>query len=136
MLANTTIDLDLAESPLKAAIRLVEQKTGINVVVQGGNTLTGTVTLSVKDKPITEVLKLMANAAGADFWEQDGVYFFGPKGSAPKTLVEPIRPEHVLPPIPPNRRATASRSKKFASSMPILTPSPTSWDPTTRPWAR
>lgn len=105
VLSNTTIDLDLAESPLKAAIRLVEQKTGINVVVQGGNALTGTVTLSVKDKPINEVLKLMANAAGADFWEQDGVYFFGPKGTAPKATVDPSLANGLLPAEPNNRGA-------------------------------
>ena len=106
VLANTTIDLDLAESPLKAAIRLVEQKTGINVVVQSGSSVSGTVTLSVKDKPVNEVLKLMANSAGADFWELNGVYYFGPKGSAPKPTadsgnsllpVDPIRPSSVTP---------------------------------------
>jgi type II secretory pathway component GspD/PulD (secretin) len=104
VLANTTIDLDLAESPLKAAIRLVEQKTGISVVVQGGTALTGTVTLSVKDKPINEVLRLMANAAGADFWEADGIYFFGPKGSAPK----PAETGAALPIEPSRQVGTAS----------------------------
>ncbi len=96
LLANTTIDLDLAESPLKAAIRLVEQKTGINVVVRGGGGEFGNVTLSVKDKPINTVLKLMAESANADFWEQDGVFYFGPKGSAPKP-VDPLPSTSVLP---------------------------------------
>ncbi len=96
VLANTTIDLDLAESPLRAAIRLVEQKTGINVLVRGGSADFGNVTLSVKDKSISTVLKLMAESAGADFWEQDGVYFFGPKGSAPKPAAE-IQNLPVLP---------------------------------------
>lgn len=108
VLANTTIDLDLAESPLKAAIRLVEQKTGINVVVQGGSNVTGNVTLSVKDKPIHEVLKLMADSAGADFWELNGVYYFGPKGSAPKVSADAGLTNAVLPAEPVSRNATAS----------------------------
>jgi type II secretory pathway component GspD/PulD (secretin) len=108
VLANTTIDLDLAESPLKAAIRLVEQKTGINVVVQGGSTLTGNVTLSVKDKPIDEVLRLMADSAGADFWERNGVYYFGAKGSAPKPAVDLVQNNAVLPAEPANRNAAGT----------------------------
>jgi type II secretory pathway component GspD/PulD (secretin) len=114
VLANTTIDLDLAESPLKAAIRLVEQKTGISVVVQGGSSLSGTVTLTVKNKPINEVLKLMANAAGADFWEADGVYFFGPKGSAPKVTPDPIFNQgNLLPAEPVTRASTAFAVEKI-----------------------
>jgi len=110
VLTNTTIDLDLAESPLKAAIRLVEQKTGINVVVQGGSSINGNVTLSVKNQPINTVLKLMADSAGADFWELDGVYYFGPKGSAPKKIVEaPLPPLGADPgtPLKPEKMAYA-----------------------------
>jgi len=109
VLANTTIDLDLAESPLKAAIRLVEQKTGINVVVQGGSSLNGTVTLSVKNQPISTVLKNMAESAGADFWELDGVYYFGPKGTAPKKTVEV-----ALPALPQDPIAKAPQSTGYA----------------------
>ncbi len=114
VLANTTIDLDLTEAPLKAAIRLVEQKTGIDVVVQSGSNVSGTVTLSVKDKPINEVLKLMANSAGADFWELNGVYYFGPKGSAPKPTIE-TSGNAVLPadPLRPNTVAPALQIEKI-----------------------
>lgn len=97
---NATITIELVETPLKNAIRLVEQRTGIDVVVQGGSNLTGTVTLSVKDKPINEILKLMADSAGVDFWEQGNVFYFGPKGSAPKPAAEAV-PDRLLPAEPP-----------------------------------
>ena len=87
--------VELSEAPLGLAINLIRQKTGINVAIKNGNVTYGKVTLSIRRKPISDVLKLMAESAGADFWDENGVFWFGPKGTAPK-------PEIVENPALPN----------------------------------
>ncbi len=84
--------VELSEAPLGLAINLIRQKTGINIAIKNGNASYGKVTLSIRRKPISEVLRLMAESAGADFWDENGVFWFGPKGSAPKAPEEPTLP--------------------------------------------
>ena len=76
--------VELSDAPLGLAINLIRQKTGINVAIKNGSAAYGRVTLSIRRKPISDVLRLMAESAGADFWEENGVFWFGEKGSAPK----------------------------------------------------
>src|SRR5579884_999834 len=81
---NSRVDMEMADTPLPIAIKLIEQHSGINIVFLHPDSPYGTVTLSVKDKPVSEVLHLIAQSAGADLWEEDGIYYIGPKGSGPK----------------------------------------------------
>ena len=83
--------VELSDAPLGLAIKLIRQKTGINIAVKNGNANYEKVTLSIRHKPISDVLRLMAESAGADFWDENGVYWFGPKGTAPKKE-EPAAP--------------------------------------------
>ncbi|MCS6776463.1 MAG: type II and III secretion system protein [Chloroherpetonaceae bacterium] len=86
--------LELTDAPLVTAIKLIKQKTGINLVFINQGQQYGTVTLSVRQKPVEEVLRLMAQSAGADLWEENGIFFIGPQGSAPRqTKPEPALPE-------------------------------------------
>ena len=92
--------VELSEAPLGLAINLIRQKTGINVAIKNGNASYGKVTLSIRRKPISDVLKLMAESAGADFWDENGVFWFGPKGSAPKKeVVEDPSPNLTAAPV-------------------------------------
>ena len=102
--------VELSEAPLGLAINLIRQKTGINVAIKNGNASYGKVTLSIRRKPISDVLKLMAESAGADFWEENGVFWFGPKGSAPK-------PDAANDPTLPT-----------ADTVPLRDPSDTVWE--------
>ncbi|HZT43540.1 MAG TPA: hypothetical protein VFA07_15355 [Chthonomonadaceae bacterium] len=87
---NSRVDMEMADTPLPIAIKLIEQHSGINIVFLHPDSPYGTVTLSVKDKPVSEVLHLIAQSAGADLWEEDGIYYIGPKGSAPKPQPAPV----------------------------------------------
>ena len=81
--------LNLTDAPLTQAVKVLQQNTGINVVfVNGQREAFAPVTLSMKNRSVGEVLRFMAESAGADIWEHDGVFFVGPKGSAPKVKVE------------------------------------------------
>ncbi|MDE2126699.1 MAG: hypothetical protein KGJ62_08925 [Armatimonadetes bacterium] len=105
-LFNTPVDVELSNAPLNVATKLIMQKTGISIVFIHSDTPYGNVTLSVKNQPARDVLKLMAKSAGADMWEANGVFFIGPKGSAPRQAPqEPdsapgLSPENPNPPGP------------------------------------
>lgn len=94
--SNKVVDIDLANVPLQAAIQLIQQRTGINIVLINPSTKFSNVTLKLTGKPVDVVLRLLATASGADFWNEGGIYYFGPKGSAPK---QP-EPERILLPDP------------------------------------
>lgn len=87
--SNLVDSINLIDAPLSIAIRLIEQKSGINIVFTPQEHGYSNVTLSVKDKPVSEVLRLIAQSSGADLWEEEGIYFIGPKGSAPKKPAPP-----------------------------------------------
>src|SRR5947207_1177442 len=80
-LQNTPVDVDLDRAPLRMALKLIEQKTHISIVFKDSAHQFGTVTLSVKSRPISDVLRLIAASAGADIWLEDGIYWVGPRGS-------------------------------------------------------
>lgn len=82
-LLNAPFDVELSGAPLGAAIRLIKQRTGINIVFVTPNATYNPVDISVTKKPVRQVLQLIAESAGADLWEKDGIFFVGPKGSAP-----------------------------------------------------
>src|SRR5579871_6600762 len=83
---NFKLDVCLMDMPLSTAVRLVEQQLkGVSIVLHDSKSPTyGTVTLSLKAQPVDDVLKLIAVAANADFWQEDGIYHIGPRGTAPK----------------------------------------------------
>ena len=91
--------VELADAPFAAAIKMIRNKTGIDVAIIGDVRKYGHVTLSIVNQPIDDVLRLMATSAEADFWIDNGVFFFGPKGSAPKRE-EPLVPSILMPDVP------------------------------------
>lgn len=96
---NPLLDVELNDTSLPAAIAMVEkQLKSVNFVFQNDKTVYGKVTLSVHAKPVSDVLKLIADSAGADIWLQDGVYFIGPKGSHVVAPVIPDVADRVLTP--------------------------------------
>ncbi len=87
-----TLDVELSETPLIQAIAMIQKQLGsISIVFKGGDPAfnSSRVTLSLKGKPLTEVLKYVATAAGADIWNEDGIYFIGPKGS--HVVAQPVQ---------------------------------------------
>ena len=99
--AVKNLDIELVEARLQDALRIVEVKTGINYVLTNPNLQYNKITLTLTGKPVDVVLKLIALAGGADFWQDAGICYIGPKGSAPK--VEQDRAPD-LPPVPEKRR--------------------------------
>lgn len=88
---NPLVDIELAEAPLANALRFIEAQTGINLVVLRDPTYKyNNITLSLKAKPVDVVLRQVAVAAGADFWQEGGIYYVGPKGSKPQPPPDPI----------------------------------------------
>jgi general secretion pathway protein D len=99
-LQNVIVEgIELVDAPLPVAINLIKQKTGIEIVFTGKGANFSPVSLSLRRRPITEVLQLMAKSAKADLWEENGVFFIGPEGSAPKPAAAPD-PEPEIIPIP------------------------------------
>lgn len=103
--SNVTVGkVEITGAPLPVAIKLITQKTGINVVfINHPGTNFGTVDLSVNQKPIRDVLDLVARSAGAAFWEENGVFYIGSKEDAPKKS-EPLLP--VESPAPLEKKQT------------------------------
>lgn len=102
MLQNIIVEsINLTETSLAVAVKMLQQQTGISIVfVNGGREGFAPVTLSVKHRPVGEVLRLMTESSGADLWEEDGVYFVGPKGSAPRVKEEaPLLPNIENAPV-------------------------------------
>jgi type II secretory pathway component GspD/PulD (secretin) len=97
--------VEITGAPLPVAIKLITQKTGINVVfVNRPGQNFGTVDLSVNQKPVREVLNLVAQSAGAAFWEENGVYYIGSKEDAPKKTTPLLPVETPDAPAPKNIR--------------------------------
>jgi type II secretory pathway component GspD/PulD (secretin) len=99
---NATVDVDIVGVRLQDALRMIESKTGINYVLINPALQYNNITLSLSGKPIDVVLRQLTIAAGADLWYETGIYYIGPKGSAPKQP-EPLPPD--LPVMPQPRRA-------------------------------
>ena len=88
---TTVVSLDFANAEFNSAVQMIQRKTGIQLVLMPNQGRPyDKVTLSLHAQPIGDVLHMVATAGGADLWEQDGVYFLGPKGSAPKPTVVPL----------------------------------------------
>ncbi len=95
---NLMVDrVDLANAPLTVAVKLIEQKTGLNIVFLGSMKDYNPVTVSLSKVPVSTALSLIAKAAGGELWEQDGIYFIGPKGYKHE---EPVPPPAEGPQIP------------------------------------
>ncbi len=84
---NPLLDVELNDTSLPAAIAIIRQQLKCSFVFHNDKSEYGKVTLSVKGKPVGDVLKLIADSAGADIWQEDGVYHIGPKGS--HTVAQP-----------------------------------------------
>jgi general secretion pathway protein D len=99
---NLMVDrLELAEAPLTVAVKLLQQKTGLDIVFVGNVKNLNPVTVSLRKKPVEEALDLIALSAGADVWRENGVFYIGPKGSAPKRIEEPTpAPVETRPNVP------------------------------------
>ena len=95
---NPMVDIELVEARLQDALNVIKQRTGIDHVLLPSDGKYRKITLSLTGRPVDVTLKQIALAAGADFWQEGGIYFFGPKGSAPKApeLVATL-PEYATP---------------------------------------
>lgn len=83
-------NIHLSAAPLNQALSLILQSAHIDIVIKPGNYNRVYIETS-NPKPVSEVLKLITDSANADLWQESGVYFVGPKGSAP----QPIAPAPV-----------------------------------------
>ena len=87
-------DVNLVGAPLSVALNLIRQQTHIDLVLKQGQY--DRVNVSISQKPVSDALRLVAASAGADLWYENGVYFIGPKGSAPQPSVpQPITPSVI-----------------------------------------
>ena len=95
---NPMVDIELVEARLQDALNVIKQRTGIDHVLLPSDGKYRRITLSLSGRPVDVTLKQIALAAGADFWQEGGIYFFGPKGSAPKAPeLTPVVPEYSAP---------------------------------------
>jgi general secretion pathway protein D len=109
-LQNTLVDVNLVEATLPVAINLLKQRTGLQIVIVNQMYQYGKVTVSLRARPARDVLRLIAESAGADFWEKDGICFIGPKGSGPKPAPD-LGAQMIESPEPPRPRAHFEKIK-------------------------
>jgi general secretion pathway protein D len=83
-------NVNLVSAPLSVALRIIEQQAHIEYVLKQGQY--DRVNVSISQKPVSEALHMIAEAAGADIWLSDGVYIVGPRGSAPRVETPPPAP--------------------------------------------
>jgi type II secretory pathway component GspD/PulD (secretin) len=115
-LNNTPLTLNLVDADFKSAIQVIQHKTGIQLVIrQNPGHPYERVTVSLNGQPVGEALRLVADAGGADLWMQDGVYFVGPKGSAPKPAPLPVEPPTVEAPAPRDWKVEKIRLKYISA---------------------
>lgn len=81
-------NVDLVDSPLPLALRLVAQQTHVEYVLLPGNYRR--IQVSISRKPVSEALKIIAQSAGAELWQESGIFFIGPAGSAPHPVAPPL----------------------------------------------
>ncbi len=105
--SDPKLDVELSDTSLPAAIGMIQkQLKAISFVFHNDQTSYNRVTLSVHAKPVSEVLKYIAASAGADIWQDAGVYHIAPKGTHVETstvLTEvsvPVAPTNVSAPVP------------------------------------
>jgi general secretion pathway protein D len=114
-LNNTPLTLSLVDADFKSALQVIQHKTGIQLVIRAN---TGRaydrVTVSLNGQPVGEALRLVSEAGGADIWMQDGVYFVGPKGSAPKPAPLPADLPETEAPAPREWKVEKIRLKYSA----------------------
>ncbi len=92
-------NVDLVDTPLPIALRLVGQQTHVDYVLMPGDYRR--VQVSISRKPVSEALKIIAQSAGAELWQEHGTYFIGPIGSAPHVVTPPLvatAQDNVAPP--------------------------------------
>jgi hypothetical protein len=97
-----TLDVELSDTSLQAALSLIEkQLKSVSFVFQNDHTKYETVTLSVHQRPVGEVLNLIAVSAKADIWLEDGIYHIAPKGThvVAQPTLEPYIPQ-IQAPVP------------------------------------
>jgi general secretion pathway protein D len=111
-LGNTPLTLNLVDADFKAAILVIQHKTGIQLVIRPNvGRPYDHVTLTLNGKTVDEALRLVADAGGADLWVQEGVYFVGPKGSAPKPATVPVETTEPDAPTPREYKVEKVRLK-------------------------
>ena len=80
-------NVDLVDTPLPTALRLVAQQTHVEYVLLPGDYRR--IQVSISRKPVSEALKIIAQSAGAEIWQESGTFFIGPVGSAPRAAAPP-----------------------------------------------
>ncbi|HLJ54806.1 MAG TPA: hypothetical protein VKT77_07170 [Chthonomonadaceae bacterium] len=100
--APKPLDIELVDARLQDALRIVELKTGINYVLTNPSLQYNKITLTLTAKPVDVVLKQIAIAGGADFWQDAGIFYIGPKGTAPARVIDTPLPD--FQPLPEKKR--------------------------------
>ncbi len=78
------------------------QQTHVEYVLLPGNYRR--IQVSISRKPVSEALKIIAQSAGAELWQDAGVFFIGPVGSAPHPAAPPVLAATQDIQAPPSQR--------------------------------
>ena len=98
--AQPRVKLDLRGADLISAINMLKLQTDADFVIRESDKPYGRVTLSVKDVPLDEALKIMCESAGASITSKNGIYYIGPKDAI--VLEDPARnPEKIKVDVTP-----------------------------------
>lgn len=103
----------LVDADLQAAIRMLTQQTGAEIVIESSDKPYGRVNLTLDRKPLDTVLSLICRAAGASLRHENGVYVVGPRDAAPahpQVDLAPAAPApEALQPAPMKRPTRVER---------------------------
>src|SRR5687768_329426 len=88
--------IDIVNADLHHAVQLLKAQTGIDIVIEANNKPYGPVNVTLTDKPLADVLRLVCQSAGAAFREESGIFVIGPQDSRPR-IVEPVPVKAAAP---------------------------------------
>jgi len=122
VVANSSIDLKVADAPLKSVVTLLMQQSGANVVIADSSMLERKVTVNLTGVTLEKVLDYVVMTAGVSYRKmEDGTYIIGGQVAAEPVLsrddvAESLPPVQIEPVAPPPVRETQIVSVKLIHS--------------------
>jgi general secretion pathway protein D len=106
------ISLEIRDSPLKTAVQMITQESKIQNVVFIASDKYQPVTVKLEKLPIRRALQIIAEAAGAELVENDGVYRVQPRGY--QSQEQPVKPKAPVVETPKRPRQWTSIALRYA----------------------
>jgi general secretion pathway protein D len=112
--------VDLVGADLYAAVNLLKQQTGVEIVIESSDRPYGNVTMTLLDKPLEFVLSQMCRAAGAYLRTENGVFIIGSQPQVAPVPATPDEPRQILTPALPVKKRFEKIQLRHSQASEIL----------------